>query len=63
YVASARLTVHAGPSRDERAVDELPQGSAMVDLGGDGDGWRMILLPNGAAGYIPDTEVSLTPGQ
>ena len=60
--AAAPSDADAPPGRDERAVDELPRGSAVVDLGGEGDGWRMILLPNGAAGYIPDTEVALTPG-
>ncbi len=63
YVSSAGVTVRAGPSAGDRAVDELPRGSAVVDLGGKGDGWRMILLPNGAAGYVSDSQLSLTPGQ
>ena len=57
------VTVRAGPSEGDRAVDEMTRGSAVVDLGGKGDGWRMILLPNGAAGYILDRQLALKPGQ
>ncbi|HCQ67042.1 MAG TPA: hypothetical protein DIU07_18685, partial [Rhodobacteraceae bacterium] len=63
YVSSSGVAVRAGPSADDRAIDEMPRGSAVVDLGGKGDGWRMILLPNGAAGYISDAQLSLAPGQ
>ena len=41
----------------------MMRGTAVVDLGGVGEGWRMILLPNGAAGYIAAADLSLTPIQ
>ncbi len=63
YVTASGVTVRAGPSESDRALDEMTRGSAVVDLGGQGDGWRMILLPNGAAGYILDRELAVSPGQ
>ncbi|MCB1339443.1 MAG: SH3 domain-containing protein [Maritimibacter sp.] len=63
YVAGSGVIVRAGPSAEERAVDDMMRGTAVVDLGGVGEGWRMILLPNGAAGYIAAADLSLTPIQ
>ncbi|GGD24106.1 SH3 domain-containing protein [Sinisalibacter lacisalsi] len=52
YVTGATVNVRSGPSTVYDAITALPRGTAVVDQGNAGEGWRMIRLQSGETGYM-----------
>lgn len=52
YVTGNRVNVRSGPSTVYGAITSLTRGTAVVDLGDAGEGWRMIRLPSGETAYM-----------
>ena len=61
YVAGRTVNVRSGPSTTFAAITSLTRGTAVVDLGDAGEGWRQIRLDSGEIGYMSGDFLSPDP--
>lgn len=53
-VLSAATSLYASPSASAKPLRQLHEGCTLVVAEGDAKGWKLVELPDGTSGWIPD---------